>query len=102
MRKPASVNGMNILEGLTMTTTTASDLYRDEDEPVVVEITGGKLLVTLRDGRVIGTPLEWYPKLMNASPEQLARYELSPGGVHWSELDEDLSIQGMMRGRKSR
>lgn len=66
--------------------------------PVALEIRDGMLLVTLKDGRLIGTPLEWYPKLVNATPEQLANYELWAFGIHWEDLDEDLGIEGMLLG----
>jgi hypothetical protein len=66
--------------------------------PVSLEFRDGLLLVTLKDGRVIGTPLEWYPRLNNATPEQLENYELWAFGIHWEELDEDLSIDGMLQG----
>jgi hypothetical protein len=66
--------------------------------PVALEIRDGMLLVTLKDGRLIGTPLEWYPKLMNATPQQLANYELWAFGIHWEDLDEDLGIEGMLLG----
>lgn len=56
------------------------------------------LLVTLHDGRMIATPLAWYLSLSNATPEQPANYELGLSGIHWPELDEDLSIAGMLRG----
>ena len=71
----------------------------DKDKiPMKVEFRDGLLLVTLRDGRLIGTPLDWYPRLSHASPEQLQRYELWAFGIHWEELDEDLSIEGMLQG----
>ncbi len=66
--------------------------------PVRVEFIDGKLIVTLRDGRLIGTPLDWYPKLAHATLEQLDNYELWAFGIHWEELDEDLSIEGMLQG----
>ncbi|MFB1011868.1 MAG: DUF2442 domain-containing protein [Thiopseudomonas sp.] len=55
--------------------------------------------VELADGRIIGVPLAWYPRLLNASAEQLADYELSPCGIHWECLDEDISIEGLLAGR---
>ncbi|MDX5362793.1 MAG: DUF2442 domain-containing protein [Pseudazoarcus pumilus] len=55
--------------------------------------------VELQDGRVIGVPLAWFPRLLNASAEQRARFELSPGGLHWEELDEDISVAGLLAGR---
>jgi len=75
--------------------------YRDQDEPVAVDIRDGRLWVTLLDGRVIGTPLEWYPRLVEAAANQLAAVELSPAGIHWPEIDEDLSVAGLLLGNRS-
>jgi len=72
--------------------------YDENQRPVAVEIRDGRLLVTLSDGRLIGTPLEWYPRLMNATSIQLAAVEFSTAGLHWDDLDEDLSIEGMLAG----
>lgn len=55
--------------------------------------------VELQDGRVIGVPLAWFPRLLNASADQRAKFELSPGGLHWDELDEDISVAGLLAGR---
>ncbi|MCG6657606.1 DUF2442 domain-containing protein [Halomonas campisalis] len=55
--------------------------------------------VELSDGRTIGVPLAWYPRLLNAPLEQLANYELSPRGIHWDDLDEDISVEGILAGR---
>jgi hypothetical protein len=54
----------------------------------------------LADGRSISVPLAWYPRLLHASPEQRANFEISGGGygIHWPDLDEDLSSEGMLRG----
>ncbi|MDX1995708.1 MAG: DUF2442 domain-containing protein [bacterium] len=65
---------------------------------MLVAFSNGLLLVTLKDGRLIGTPLEWYTKLLNATPEQRANFELSTFGIHWEELDEDIGIEGMLLG----
>ncbi len=56
--------------------------------------------VVFTDGRVLSVPLEWFPLLRGASPEQLKHYEIGGGGVsrHWPELDEDLSVAGLMAG----
>jgi hypothetical protein len=56
--------------------------------------------VTLIDGRELGVPLLWFPTLKKASAAQRARYEIAGGGIslHWPELDEDLSIAGLMAG----
>jgi hypothetical protein len=70
------------------------------DEPVSIEFHGGKLWATLADGRTIGTPLAWYPFLMKATPHQREITRLEPRGIWWMELDEGLSIIGMLEGRQ--
>ena len=67
--------------------------------PVSVAFTAEELVVTLADGRRIATPLAWYPTLLAASAVARGRFELMPMGIHWPELDEDLGIAGMLRGR---
>jgi hypothetical protein len=56
--------------------------------------------VTFTDGRILSVPLSWFPILRDATPQQRANYELAGGGVslHWPEIDEDLSIAGLMAG----
>jgi hypothetical protein len=58
------------------------------------------LHVLLTDGRRISIPIIWFPLLMKASPEQRTKYEIGSGGtsLHWAELDEDLSVAGLMAG----
>ena len=73
--------------------------YRDADEPVQVSFEADSLVVTLRDGRAISTPIAWYPRLARANREQLEQVELGAWGLHWEALDEDLSIRGMLLGR---
>jgi hypothetical protein len=65
-----------------------------------VSFSADSLSVTLRDGRVISVPLAWYPKLLHATPEQLNHWEIGGGGygLHWPDLDEDLSTEGLLRG----
>jgi hypothetical protein len=67
--------------------------------PLSVAFTTDELVVTLADGRKIATPLAWYPRLRNANSAAREHFELMPMGVHWPELDEDLGIAGMLRGR---
>jgi hypothetical protein len=69
--------------------------------PKSVEFTTSELVVTLADGRKITTPLSWYPRLQRASAAQRMNYELMPMGVHWPDLDEDLGVAGMLRGRRA-
>jgi hypothetical protein len=59
-----------------------------------------ELVVTLADGRKIATPLEWYPRLKGASAKQRANFEIMPMGIHWPDLEEDLSVAGMLKGRQ--
>jgi Protein of unknown function (DUF2442)/Domain of unknown function (DUF4160) len=69
--------------------------------PRSLEFTATELVVTLMDGRKIATPLDWYPRLKAASAKQRANFELMPMGIHWPELDEDLGIAGMLKGRRT-
>jgi hypothetical protein len=64
-----------------------------------VDFTPSELVVTLIDGRRIATPLDWYPRLVKASAADRSNYEIMPMGIHWPDLDEDLSIAGMLKGR---
>jgi Protein of unknown function (DUF2442) len=66
-----------------------------------VEFTAAELVVTLTDGRKIATPLTWYPRLKRASPKQRANFEIMPMGIHWPDLDEDLSVAGMLKGQRA-
>jgi hypothetical protein len=65
-----------------------------------VSFTEETISVDLVDGRTITVPLVWYPKLLNATPEQRQEWEVCGGGygIHWEEIDEDLSTEGMLRG----
>jgi Protein of unknown function (DUF2442) len=65
-----------------------------------VKITEDTLSVTMKDGRTISVPLAWYPKLINASPKQRGNWKISGGGygIHWPDMDEDLSTEGLLRG----
>jgi len=71
------------------------------DERVLdVRFDDHSLIVDLMDGRTISAPLAWYPRLLNASGEQRAAWETCAGsyGIHWPEIDEDLSTEGLLRG----
>lgn len=59
-----------------------------------------RMNVELSDGRMIGVPLAWFPRLLRGSREQLETYELSLCGIHWEELDEDISVAGLLAGRR--
>ena len=68
-----------------------------------VRCTNDTLIVDLMDGRTISAPLAWYPRLARGTPEQRAAWERSGGGfgIHWSDLDEDLSTEGLLRGARA-
>lgn len=55
--------------------------------------------VDLEDGRTLGVPLAWFPVLLKATPEQRLNYWISGNGLHWDEIDEDISVQGLLEGR---
>lgn len=65
-----------------------------------VHFTEDTLGVDLVDGRTIVVPLVWYPRLLNATPEQRSHWKISGAGygIHWPDVDEDLSTEGMLRG----
>ena len=70
-------------------------------EPVKdVHFTEDTLAVDLLGGRTIIVPLVWYPKLLDASPEQRRNWKISGAGygIHWPDLDEDLNTAGLLRG----
>ncbi|NNN06693.1 MAG: DUF2442 domain-containing protein [Elusimicrobia bacterium] len=60
--------------------------------------------VLLQDGRTLATPLSYFPRLLRATPAQRKKFELSGGGVgiHWNQLDEDISVPGLLSGHSSR
>ena len=57
-----------------------------------------RLWVDLDDGRTIGVPLAWFPRLLRATPDQRQAFELSRRGIHWEALDEDISVADLLRG----
>jgi len=68
-----------------------------------VRFKGDSLIVSLKDGREISVPLAWYPRLQNATISQRKHFKLAGGGygIHWPEIDEDLSTEGLLRGAPS-
>lgn len=71
------------------------------DERVAnVETNEDELSVRLMDGRTISVPLAWYPRLLHATTEQRQNWEIAGGGfgIHWPDIDEDLSTEGLLRG----
>ena len=78
------------------------DYEYETDRPVAVSIHDGKVWVTLADGRDISNPLEWHPWLASATLEQFSNFELDAFSVYWSDLDEGLDIEGILRGIRPR
>jgi hypothetical protein len=71
------------------------------DERVAdVRFTEDELRVTLMDGRTISAPLAWYPRLLHATPKQRKNWQTCGAGygIHWPDIDEDLSTEGLLRG----
>jgi hypothetical protein len=70
-------------------------------EPASAHVTDDSVIVELKDGRTIVTPIEWYPRLVHGTPVERNKVEICALGIHWPELNEDLSIEGMLAGRRS-
>ena len=79
---------------MTITEPKAADRVKD------VTCTDDELTVVLVDGRRISVPIAWYPRLFHATAEQRANWVLAGAGygIHWPDLDEDLSVSGLLRG----
>lgn len=67
--------------------------------PELVSFDDDSMWVVLSDGRTLGVPLAWFPRLLHATPKQRATVTLSPMGLHWDGLDEDISVAGLIAGR---
>ena len=65
-----------------------------------IDFTDDMMNVHLIDGRIIGVPIAWFPRLLAATPKQRKKYEIGGGGIglHWPALDEDLSVAGLLAG----
>jgi hypothetical protein len=81
-----------------MSTLLATDKVRTDARAIEVEIDDDSIIVTLADGRIVSAPLEWFPRLRDANPLQRANWRLiGPGiGIHWEEIDEDISIRSLL------
>jgi len=66
-------------------------------------VTEDALIVDLSDGRTLSVPLDWYPRLLHATPEERGNWRLGAGGegLHWPDVDEDISVAGLLAGRPS-
>lgn len=82
-----------------------SSSQTDLDTPAAtsISVTADALVATLTDGRAISVPLDWYPRLLHGTLAEREHWELFADGrhIHWPDLDEDLSVDGLLAGRPS-
>ena len=79
----------------------SSEFETESVRPIAARCDDTRVHVTLADGREIGAPLWWYPFLQNASAKQRADIELQFSGIWWPELDEGVSVKGLLLGWKA-
>jgi Protein of unknown function (DUF2442) len=84
-------------KGLGMTS--FPDPMANSPEPLAVRFDDDSMWVDLEDGRTIGIPLAWFPRLFHATVAQRGEFFLSRCGIHWNEIDEDISVAGLLAGR---
>src|SRR5271154_4937234 len=65
-----------------------------------VRFDGDSMWVELSDGRTLGVPFAWFPRLLNATKKQREAVEIGRFGLHWEAIDEDISIAGLLAGRR--
>jgi hypothetical protein len=70
---------------------------------LLTTITDDTLSIDLDDSRTISVPIGWYPRLAYGTPAERANFQISGGGcgIHWPDLDEDIGVEGLLRGKKS-
>jgi hypothetical protein len=80
------------------TLVTERDVFAED-----VSFSESSMTVRLDDGRALSIPLAWYPRLLHGTPAERAKFELigDGEGIHWPELDEDISVEGLLAGRRS-
>jgi hypothetical protein len=68
-----------------------------------VIVSDDTLTVDLSDGRTVSVPLAWYPRLLHGTPDERATWQLigRGEGIHWPQLDEDISVEGLIAGKPS-
>ena len=72
-------------------------------DAIDVKVSEDTLIVELSDGRTIAVPLDWYPRLTHASEEEKTNWRIIGGGygIHWEDIDEDISVEGLLAGKPS-
>jgi hypothetical protein len=70
---------------------------------VTVKVSDAAITIDLADGRTVSVPLSWYPRLLNASAKERSRWRLigEGAGIHWLEIDEDISVENILAGKPS-
>jgi hypothetical protein len=81
----------------------ASSVFEADIRVADVQVSDVELSVRLKDGRTIAAPLAWYPRLLHATKTQRRKWEIAGGGygIHWPDIDEDLSVEGLLRGARA-
>lgn len=81
-----------------MNTLDSKPSARPAADAIDVEVTHDELIVGLADGRRVSAPLEWYPRLLKATPSQRSNWRLIGRGIgiHWEEIDEDISVRSLL------
>jgi hypothetical protein len=84
-------------------TTSSSPIEISQARAQRVSLTDDALVVELVDGRTITVPLAWYPRLVHGTPAERANWRLigEGEGIHWLDIDEDISVEGLLAGRRS-
>ncbi len=80
---------------------TALQIENEEARPIAAQRDDMHLNVVLQDGRVLRTPLWWYPRLNKATTLERGQVEMSPLGVHWPAIDEDIRVASILRGQQA-
>lgn len=82
---------------------TTSTVELDVPGATSITVTNTLLTAELADGRIISVPLAWYPRLVHATKDERNNWELQAGSqhIHWADLDEDISVEGLLAGRRS-
>jgi hypothetical protein len=80
---------------------TILEIVVEDARPIDVRCDDGNLHVALADGRRLSAPLWWYPRLLNANPSARNTVELMPMGIHWPEIDEDISVSSILKGHRA-
>jgi len=80
-----------------------SSVFEADIRVADVQVSDVELSVRLKDGRTIAAPLAWYPRLLRATKAQRRKWKIAGGGygIHWPDIDEDLSVEGLLRGARA-